>query len=51
LSQPRFLADENVPLEAIRGLQADGHDVVPVLSVSPEHRMRRCLRWVQHSSG
>ena len=35
MSQPRFLADENVPLEAIRGLQADGHDVVPVLSVCP----------------
>ena len=35
MSQPRFLADENVPLEAVRGLQADGHDVVPVLSVCP----------------
>jgi len=35
LSQPRFLADENVPLEAVRGLQADGYDVVPVLSVCP----------------
>jgi predicted nuclease of predicted toxin-antitoxin system len=35
LSSPRFLADENVPLEAIRSLQADGHDVVPVVSVRP----------------
>ena len=33
MSQPRFLADENVPLEAVRGLQSDGHDVVPVLTV------------------
>lgn len=35
MSRPSFLADENVPLEAVRELQAEGYDITAIHTVCP----------------
>jgi predicted nuclease of predicted toxin-antitoxin system len=44
----RFLANENIPGDAVLALQRDGHDVVWIRTAAPGSTDRDVLAWAVH---